>query len=302
MSLISVVISHRHSLAELRASIRSVLQQRAQVEVLVLDAHGANDAEQCTELETVRIPVRGGDAKGFNLAMARARGESFKFMFAGDELAAGSLNEQRRLLDGASADVCYADHQYFEQDGAGTRVFAARHVNLLLNPSLDLLTDTPPLASLLFSRAAIQRAGSFNESVDPLCGARFAFDCADTGAQFVRAQALGTFIPMPSEAIDLLTLRRCQARNLGQIMDRWLGRGQLHEDKRQALRLAMVELARFSVRNAPDVFQDVSQRYQSLGGNFVPKSPLRLRLAATFLGYPNAERWLRIAHPAASTK
>ena len=143
----------------------------------------------------------------------------------------------------------------------------------------------------------MQRAGGFNDSVEPLCGDRFSFDCADAGARFTRAPALGVFIPNAAQAPELASLRRYQSINLGQIMDRWLGRGQLDHAKRQALRLAMVELARFSAHKDPEIFENVSQRYQSLGGNFVPQSPLRLRLAATILGYPNAERWLRIAVP-----
>lgn len=295
MSLISVIISHRNTLASLQASIRSVLQQRAEVELLVLDGHGLADADRCLEHDAICIPARGTLAKGFNLAIERARGEALKFMIAGDELAAGTLNEQRRLLETEHAEVCYADHQYFEQDSEGTRVYAARHTNQLMNPKLDLLTQALPLSSILFSRAAVLRAGSFNESVELLCDSRFSFDCADAGARFTRAQALGAFIPKAYEATDLLSLRRCQSLNLGQIMDRWLGRGQLDDEKRQALRLAMVELARFSAHQEPEIFQNVSQRYQSLGGNFIPQSPLRLRMAATILGYPNAERWLRIA-------
>lgn len=305
MSLISVVISHRHSLAQLQASVRSVLQQRADIELLVLDAHPPGDSEQCLEsLESplVRIPVRTGEAKAFNLAIERARGESLKFMFAGDELAAGCLLEQQRLLHAEQTDVCYADHQFFEQDSEGTRRFDARCTNHLPNPILDLLTHAPPLVCMLFSRSVVQRAGGFNESVEPLFGSRFAFDCADNGARFVRAQALGAFMPQPTEPSDVLGLRRAQARNLGQIMDRWLGRAQLDDAKRRALGLAMVELARFSARHEPEIFRDVSQRYQSLGGNFIPNSPLRMRVAATVLGYPNAERWLRIAQPASSLK
>lgn len=294
MSLISVIISHRNSLAALQASIRSVLQQRAEFELLVLDYHAAADAERYEEQTAVRIPVRGSVAKGFNLAIERARGEALKFMIAGDELAAGTLNEQSRALNHEHAEVCYSDHQYFMQDAEGTRVYGARHANHLANPKLDLLTTSLPLSSLLFSRAAVQRVGSFNDSVEPLCAHRFTFDCADAGARFARAQALGAFIPKSGEHCTLVDLRRCQSTNLGQIMDRWLTRGQLDDEKRHALRLAMVELARFSARQEPEIFQNISQRYQSLGGNFVPKTPLRLRLAASVLGYPNAERWLRI--------
>jgi glycosyltransferase involved in cell wall biosynthesis len=315
MALISVIVPAYNSARYLPATLRSVMQQQlhAEVELIVVDdgstdnsaevvrscfdAYGADAKGGAGTISTTLIQKpNGGVASARNLGLTRARGDYIQFLDADDELAPNKLAQQLALLKASGADVCFGAFQRFREHDDGNRVFGAitRHTppeDVLL--ALVTLTWWPPVA-LLFSRGICTRAGPQREDLPIIQDARFLIDCADAGGRFVGLEAVtGYYREHSSGSVSTSGrenfVRDCYV-NCCQLMDRWLGRGSLSEPKRQALRQAFVQSASYAAQCQPEWYADIAQRYQSLGGRFVPAGPRGLRILSQLFGYPLAEK------------
>jgi glycosyltransferase involved in cell wall biosynthesis len=303
MSLISIIVPSHNTAALLRGTLASVSAQKAQWELLVIDSASTDaSAEIVRALAPNAILIQkpnAGLASALNLGLSRARGDYLQFLEPGTELAPNKLLLQQKLLQQNKVDISFGPYQLFRESADGTRIFGEKVTPQLNHPITDLLQSNLllPSAALLFSRDICQRAGSFRDDLPNLLQRRFLLDCADVGAKFCRADELASYCRSP-EVASLSTAQQAekikeQCHHFAQIMDRWLGRGQLSEDKRQALRLAFVPCARFSAAHNPALFAEIAQRYVTLGGRFVPPGSARLRLFARAFGYPQAEKIAR---------
>jgi glycosyltransferase involved in cell wall biosynthesis len=299
MSLISVILPCHNASTLLRGTLASVSQQKAQWELLVIDSASTDDTADIVcalapNATLIRKP-NAGMASALNLGLNRARGDYVQFLEPGAELAPNKLLQQQKLLQQVKADVCFGPYQLFRESADGTRTFGSKVMPQLAHPIPDLLSNTSflPSAALLFSRDICQRAGSFRDDLPHLQQRRFWLDCADVGAKFCSAPELASYCRYPDVASESADQIKELFSHLAQLMDRWLGRAQLSEDKRQALRRALVPCAHFAAAHQPALFAEIAQRYVTLGGRFVPPGSIYMRLLAHAFGYPQAEKVAR---------
>lgn len=194
---ISVVVPCYNAEATLAATLDSVLAQDVDLEVIVVD-DGSTDGSRAVlggfgdRITTVLGPNRGA-SEARNSGIALARGSWIQFLDADDLINPGSL--EHRLRDGLVGDVVICDWQEFSEADGGIVDGRSRSVDddgLAVDPELAVAAGVwAPPAAVLYRRAVVDKIGGFRPDLPVIQDARYLFDAAHQGAQFVHSHHLG---------------------------------------------------------------------------------------------------------------
>ncbi len=125
--MISVVVPCYNSARYLRACVESILDQRTELEILLVDDGSKDETPEVIErlkadprVRAYALAQNGGVSRARNFALDRARGEWVAFVDADDLLPEGAFET---LLAAASPDVevIVGSHEEFDENGARTR-------------------------------------------------------------------------------------------------------------------------------------------------------------------------------------
>jgi glycosyltransferase involved in cell wall biosynthesis len=303
----SIVIPCFNAADHIADTLSSVVAQSyPNLEVIVVDDHSTDGSVQTIEQEfpSVRLlrSTSHGASAARNLGSELSTGAYLQYLDADDLLAPGKLDTQVRALEESGADVAYGDWQRLEQR-RGQPEKGDIVSPILTDPEIDLFTDVwSPPAAYLFRRSVVERVGGWREELPVIQDARFVLDCALQGGTFVRCD--GVMALYRVHTTGSLSTRDPQAfvrdclHNALQIESWWRGHGGLDRRRTDALVQTYGYVTRASFETDRETFDAAYSALRALRPRYRPASPATLRLAATVLGYPRAERvalWYRRA-------
>ena len=195
-----------------------------------------------------QIKLESGINRGVSFARNRgtelSTGGYIQYLDSDDLLAPGTLDKRVSALRITSADVAYTDWQKFDLnvDGSMHRLekIARSMESVNIDPQIACATSfwAPPVA-LLYRRNIVNAIGGWNEELPIIQDARFLFDAAHKGAEFVRVPGIGAYyrtanigsLSKKNEykfVLDVL-------HNANQIQELWLQETALTERRKLAL-------------------------------------------------------------------
>jgi glycosyltransferase involved in cell wall biosynthesis len=197
--MISIIIPCFNSEKTLESTIRSVLQQNVEKEIIVVDDGSTDGSVGIAQkfgntIQCVRTPNRGASAAR-NLGTQRARGQFIQYLDSDDLLEPDTIASRHEELRRTFADVAYTDWEKIDQ--VGNSIPHSRR-NLALPATLQdaevaIATSRfwAPPGAFLFRRTAIDQIAGWNTDLTIGEDVRFLFDVVRTGAVFVRVPAIG---------------------------------------------------------------------------------------------------------------
>lgn len=305
---VSVIVPCFNASRWIRETFQSVTAQDCtNIELIAVD-DGSTD---CTariireEFPFVRLVTTEnlGASKARNLGTSFASGDFIQFLDADDLLAPGKLVRQVKALDESGADVAYGNWQKLMPDEKGRHIPGPVVSRQMTDPEIDLFGDfwCPP-AVYLFRRSIVERTGGWSETLPVIQDARFAFDCATRGAQFVYCPGvMASYRVHTSGSVstrDPVAFVRDCLRNASEIEKLWTANSGINEARRGALLNAYLHAARASFENDPATFEQACEALERLQPGYIPESPRHLAVASRMVGYRRAEQlalWYRRA-------
>lgn len=289
-------------------AVSSVLDQRMErMEILVIDDGSTDGSADLVEMQFPSVRVIRSEHRGVsharNLGTRLSGGAWIQYLDADDLLAPDKLKRQVAALESSGADVAYGDFQEFVR--AADEVPAGKVISpRLSDPAISLFTGAwfPP-AAYLFRRAIVDRAGGWKEELKIIQDARFAWDCAFYGGQFVRVEGLAAYYRKTGENSlsrrdSAAFIRECFA-NARSVEALWQAHDRLAAEHRQALLHAYFYAARASYAKDNETFNAAAAALARLQPGFLPPGPAGLRQLSRWIGYRNAEgaalryRWIK---------
>jgi glycosyltransferase involved in cell wall biosynthesis len=298
--LISVVIPGYNAAAWVRQCLQSAIAQRdLELEILFVDDGSTDDtaAIVAREFPSVQLIRTGnlGASRARNTGTQAAVGAFIQYLDSDDILAAGKIVAQVRALQRTGADVAYGDWQRIDSDGSGEFTAAeivARQIHRA--PELELLGEfwCPP-AAYLFRREIVDRVGGWNEGLPIIQDARFALDCALHGGVFTYCPGIMAYYRQHGQGSlshrDPLAFDRDVHRNACEVEQWWRSRGELHQDRIEALVECYGYVTRATYERDHPTFEQAYADLQRLAPGYVPRQPLRMTIASRLIGYRKAE-------------
>jgi glycosyltransferase involved in cell wall biosynthesis len=272
--MISVVIPCYNAATTIGETIDSVLAQRVELEILVVN-DGSTDA-------SVEVLRRYGDAvrlvstsnQGVSAARTLgtqiARGSFIQYVDSDDLLAPGTLRKRLDALSSAGADVAHTDWQKLEQAADGSFSLGA-----IVRPNLDAIADDAecaaasshfwaPPAALLYSRDMIDRIGPWSPRLPVIQDARFLFDAAAKGARFIHVPGIGAHYRVTGSSLSRRNVKRFIADcaiNTAEIEALWVTQGAQPDRRRNALAEMWSHVAVNALINGLDEFEVARSGY-----------------------------------------
>lgn len=277
--VVSVIIPCFNAQATIAETLDCVFQQsQPGIEIIAVD-DGSTD-ETLTILESYVPAIRvvsgpnGGASKARNIGTALARGEYIQYLDADDLLTPDAIKTRIRALELTGAGVAYCDFQYFGMSPSGGRVMGQTVARFFADvdpdPSLAAATAfwAPPVA-LLYTRTAVEAAGTWNEALPMIEDSRFLFDAITAGATLVRVEGVSAYYRVTPGSLSRCNKPeyvRCVYRNGCDIQRIWEAEGELTPARRKALSwIFRTSAFEFLKLDLPE-FESAIARYQSLSG------------------------------------
>lgn len=296
---VSVVIpafNAKHCVLE---AVHSALRQSSvDVQVILID-DGSTDGTAAVvsgeypEVTVVSTENRGPSAAR-NEGTALATGDFVQYLDADDLLSPGKLEYQVLTLEQTCGDVAYGDWQRSELRSDGT--WETRLVARRLHRAADLeLFDGfwCPLAAYLFRRTTVSGI-RWSPRLPIIQDARFAFDCALSGARFVYTPGLvAEYRKHTNSTVSTASptaFTRDVYRNAKEIEEVWRENGGLTSERTAAVVNSLEYVARSSWHRDRQLFELAFADLNRICGRYIPRRPRQLKLASILLGYRNAVR------------
>jgi glycosyltransferase involved in cell wall biosynthesis len=197
--MISIVIPCYNAEATLEQTLRSVLAQDVDKEIVVVDDGSLDRSADISRnfghaVRCISTPNRGASAAR-NLGMSAASGAYIMFLDSDDLLSLGTLAERLRLLERTSADVAFTNWDQIDEAGRGV---ADSQKELLLpdtQEELEVAIATArfwgPPGAFLYRRGLLERLVGWNTDLAIVQDVRFLFDAARSGAVFSHLAQVG---------------------------------------------------------------------------------------------------------------
>jgi glycosyltransferase involved in cell wall biosynthesis len=197
--MISIVIPCYNAEATLEQTLRSVLAQDIDKEIVVIDDGSADRSAEIARsfghaVRCISTPNRGASAAR-NLGMSTAGGGYVLFLDSDDLLSLGTLAERLRLLERTSADVAFTNWDQIDEVGGGV---ADSQKELLLpdtQEEFEVAIATArfwgPPGAFLYRRGILERLVGWNTDLAIVQDVRFLFDVARSGAIFTHVDHVG---------------------------------------------------------------------------------------------------------------
>ncbi len=245
--MISVVIPCYNAAATLAATLESVLAQKADHEVIVIDDGSTDASPSIIARFGSRIRVRTTSNQGVSVARAMgtaiAEGQFIQYVDSDDLLEPGTLLARRLALEESNCDVAHTDWQKFNVGADGAVILGAiiRPDIAALSADAEIATATSrfwaPPAALLYRREII-RTLAWHRRLPVIQDARFLYDAAAAGGRFTYVAGVGARYRVSPSSLSRRSrsqfIADC-ALNASEIEDAWRKRGALSMAKESAL-------------------------------------------------------------------
>lgn len=308
---VSVIIPAFNALRWLPETLRSVTDQNwPNLQVLVLD-DGSTDgtsqfvSERWPHFQLVTTANQGVSATR-DLGASLATGDFIQYLDADDLLVPGKIARQVELFDShVDADVVYGNWRRLVADAAG--MFAPRdtvrrrYQDVHHDPQIAFFTDMwCPTGAYLYRRPFHSRLPPWSETLPVIQDARFAFDCAHAGANFIHDDQVATLYRVHSSGSvstknRAAFLRDCTT-NAEEVEQLWDAENALNAEREAALVKVYGALARGAFDVDATLFERLLKNLIRHDPKYLPESPAVLRCASILFGYRTAEKmssWFR---------
>jgi glycosyltransferase involved in cell wall biosynthesis len=310
MPLISVIIPAYNAERWLPETLASVAAQEwPDLEVIVVD-DGSTDGtavfvEQAYPQWTLHRSENRGVSQARNLGTQSANGEFVQYLDADDLLLPGKLARQVALLQAnPKADIVYSNWQrlnaqpngQFEPGDIMARTIAE------VNHDAEIAFFTSmwcPTGAYLYRRSFLDRVLPWKEWLPVIQDARFALDCAMSGARWLHDPTVSILYRQHqagsvSTRNKLAFVKDCLA-NTEDVEKLWSLRGQTTPARRATLLSSYANLARSFFALDRPTFDSLHRKLMAMDPHFLP-SGRALALLTRIIGYANAEQvalWYR---------
>lgn len=310
---VSVIVPAFNALRWLPETLRSVANQNwPNLQVLVID-DGSTDgtsqfvSERWPHFQLVTTANQGVSAAR-DLGASLATGDFIQYLDADDLLTPGKIARQVELFDNhADADVVYGNWRRLVADATGAfaprDTVSRRFQDVDHDPQIAFFTDMwCPTGAYLYRRAFHRCLPPWSKTLPVIQDARFAFDCARAGANFIHDDHVATLYRVHgSGSVSTKSraefLRDC-ATNAEEVEQLWHAENALSDERRAALVNIYGSLARGAFDVDATLFERLLKNLIRHDPKYRPASPAALRIVSTLFGYRRAERvssWLRAA-------
>jgi glycosyltransferase involved in cell wall biosynthesis len=313
--LVSILIPCFNAAPYLRATLDSALEQTyPNVEIILVDDGSGDESLSIARGFEPRIKVLTGPQRGAsaarNLATEESRGDFLQYLDADDLLLPGAIAGRVGHLIRSDADVACGDWRRLNPQADGSwkpgDPEVADYRRNADAPDLAVIRGfwAPP-AALLYRRSIVERIGGWNPNLPVVQDARFLFDAAFFGGQFVHVE--GESAHYRQHAVGSLSSRSGARfwgdvfRNNREIEATLLGAGRLDGQRRKAVCATYALGARVTFHIDRDLYR------ANLGElrRFADQPWSRYLRAATvlerFFGYRPAVAMMRFLRPGQHT-
>lgn len=244
---VSIVIPAWNSSRTLRETIESALDQRGDVEIIVVNDGSTDDtlavAQSYANHVTCLTGENAGVAAARNRGFAASTGQWIQFLDADDLLTKDTIETRLDVLRSRSADVAVTAWQEFHGDWRTDESAPSRAANWERferegAPIACATAFWAPPAAILYRREVVSRVGGFLRRVSPIEDARFLFDAANYGFKIARVDPLGAryrVLPDSFSRRDPAAFALAVLKNAGEIESAWLGQRLLDATHKAAL-------------------------------------------------------------------
>jgi glycosyltransferase involved in cell wall biosynthesis len=274
--MISIVIPCYNSEATLEQTLRSVLAQDVDKEIVVVD-DGSTDATAAIAasfgpaVRCVSVPNAGVSAAR-NLGAEMARGDFVLYLDSDDLLVEGTLSARLAAIQRKGDDVAYVGWQKLHGMSADPMPGTEKDLPFpedreALEISIATARVWAPPATFLFRRTAVE---GLRWATDLLVvqDVRFLFDVAARGARFVRVPGIGVTYRVLEESLSRASAPRFVAdcvRFTDQIEAVWTQRGALTPGQSEALEEMWSIVTTASLVQGLPEFRTAFQGYRKSG-------------------------------------
>ena len=311
LPLVTVVIPAYNAAAFIGDALRSVCQQSYPpdyIQIVVVDDGSTDDTaavaqavvdRERRQLLLLQSPRPFGPSAARNRGWQAARGEWIQFLDADDVISENKIERQARVAATAGPEVAcvysrwarmthigapVAPEDIFDPDLGGDSVCAVlRSENFL------------PFGAQLVHRPWLAAVEGFNEEYRLVEDVDLQLRLFLSGAVGLRAPSSRPMFwyrrrPDSLSNQDEGAFVEACVRNADMVAEHWHERGQINDERRQALVDAYYWAARFFAEHDSAAFDATIERIRVFVPDFVPPAPLRLRQLSRLFGYANAER------------
>ncbi len=263
---ISVVIPCFNASSTLRETVESVLAQRIELEIVVIDDGSTDDSLAIARSFGTALRVLTGPNCGVSAArnrgIAETTGEWVIFLDADDLLLPGTIVKRLEAAERSGADVVVCDWA-MDEHLRDRRSIDWTKVNA--NPEMAIASGIwAATGALMYRRDLVDKIGGFPERVtlgEDWC---FLFTAAFHGAHFVQADHTGMYYRVSPDSLS----RRNPAQELSAglasarfIEDLWRSRGSLMGPQRKVCAHNYDRVARMHFwAGHPDYFEAVERQ------------------------------------------
>ena len=309
--LVSIIIPCYNAERWIRDTIQSCLNQTYRpIEIIVVD-DGSTDnsltiikhyAERYPDLIRCESRPNQGAPAARNRGFELSRGQYIQWLDADDILAPDKLRHQVPILQDGKADVVTGWWRYLIEEKPGRYVEGhLRKPSLTEEAVASVFTNEgwSPSNSYLMTRAVVEAAGGWNESLTCMQDVDFIVRVAMTGVCFTVVPHLCGYYRRPLQPTLSTRDRAAFISNCFWIYEQvfsYCERTGWTDERRRTLVKAYGHIARYYFEHDRRMFERCLARIYQLDPSYVPENPHRLRWLSKMIGYRNAEQvalWYR---------
>jgi glycosyltransferase involved in cell wall biosynthesis len=300
MHQVSLVIPCFNAASTLGATVESVLAQRIELELIVVDDGSTDDSLAIarsfgTALRALTGPNRGVSAAR-NRGIAETKSEWIIFLDADDLLLPGTIVKRLETAERITADVVICDW-VVDESFRDRRVIDWANVNA--DPEIAFASGTwAPPGALMYRRGIVDKIGGFREEEEVMVSEDqcFLFEAAFHGARFVHSPHTGVYYRISTGSLS----RHNPAQNMRSwfvaaksFEEMWLSRGRLTDPQRKVCAHNYDRVARMHFWSGhPDYFEAVER--QRAQGEPLSRHARIARPLARMIGLRRAGQVLRL--------
>ncbi len=270
--VISVIIPCFNAMATLRQTILSVLQQKALVEIIVVNDGSTDGSEEVARQFGSRIryvaTYNRGVSAARNTGLALATGQFVLYLDSDDLLTKGTLTVRLDALRRSGADVAWTAFESFGDHEPPSHSVVYMGAPPVDREELEIAVATSrvwtPPGALLFRRSLIERMDGWRTDLLVVQDVAFILDAVMAGGQFVAVPEVGLRYRIQSTSLSHSNASRfiadC-ARLAALVEALWTGHKQMTQGRRRALADMWANIAMSSLMQGFPEFEEAVDGY-----------------------------------------
>ena len=300
MKLVSVIIPVYNSANTIIDTLNSVFIQdidKYDIEIILVNDGSTDNLLEVIAPYNDRIilyntPNRGVSAAR-NLGFEKSTGKYIQYLDSDDLLLPRKLSNQIKQLESYNADVAYSDWEKVKLDDNKLVVFEQVVRQIEGDKQIEILKSfwCPP-AAILYTRSICLQIGSWNVRLPIIQDARYFFDAAYYGGQFIYTPGIMAQYRVNTEnslstKSKLSFVKDCY-ENAKQIYELW--KPEITDSKADALiHTLRYCLTEFSYYHLP-YSKDIIDLILTIRPNYIPEKSKFLKYTSMLFGFKKAEK------------